>query len=205
MTRSAVRSRLAPPAFAGWRLLRLGKPIVAKAAAASAFEGRRGSVMRPPQAIDPGVLSIIIPTMHKGVIMRLSSLFTGLRRQKPPRPKIWPIHNNLVVAETRLQNLKRGFQRISRRWDRPVKLRKLYRTVTIAAIAATAGFALTWYFLTSPWPLIPTFKHLAAFPNCNAARLVGLAPAYMGQPGYWAHNDRDGDGIACERIVRKPL
>jgi hypothetical protein len=155
-------------------------------------------------AIDPRVLSIIIPTMHKGVIMRLLSLFTGLRRQKPPRPKIWPIHNNSVAAETRLRKLKRRFQRISRRWDRPIKLRKLYRTVTIAAIAATAGFALTWYFLTSPWPLVPTLKHLAAFPNCDAARLVGLAPAHMGQPGYWVHNDRDGDGIACERY-RPPL
>ncbi|MBR1141909.1 excalibur calcium-binding domain-containing protein [Bradyrhizobium sp. AUGA SZCCT0431] len=136
--------------------------------------------------------------------MRLSSLFTGLRRQKPPRSEIWPIHNDLVAAETRLRKLRRGFQRVSRRWDRPIKLRKLYRTVTIAAIVATASFALTWYFLTSPWPLIPTVKHLAAFPNCGATRLVGLAPAYMRQPGYWTHNDRDGDGIACEPY-RPPL
>jgi hypothetical protein len=131
--------------------------------------------------------------------MRLSSLFTGSRRQEPATPKIWPIHNDPVAAETRLRKLKRGFQRVSRRWDRPIKLRKLYRTLTIAAIIATASFALTWYFLTSPWPLFPTLKHLAAFPNCHAARLVGLAPAYKGQPGYWAHNDRDNDGTACER------
>jgi Excalibur calcium-binding domain len=165
----------------------------------SPFEGARGSFVRLPWTIDPGVRSIIIPTMYEGVTMRLSSLFTGLRRQKPRRPEISPIHNDLVAAETRLRKLKHDFQRISRRWDRPAELRKFYRTVTIAAIAATAGFALTWYFLTSPWSLVPTLKHLAAFPNCDAARLVGLAPAYKGQPGYWAHNDRDGDGIACER------
>ncbi|MEX2034183.1 MAG: excalibur calcium-binding domain-containing protein, partial [Xanthobacteraceae bacterium] len=35
-------------------------------------------------------------------------------------------------------------------------------------------------------------------PNCNAAHAVGLAPAYKGEPGYWAHNDADDDGIACE-------
>ncbi|HEY8277268.1 MAG TPA: excalibur calcium-binding domain-containing protein [Methyloceanibacter sp.] len=29
-------------------------------------------------------------------------------------------------------------------------------------------------------------------------RLVGLAPAYRGQPGYRASHDRDDDGIACE-------
>ena len=130
--------------------------------------------------------------------MRLSSLFTGSRRQKPATPKIWPIHNDPVAAETRLRKLKRGFQRVSRRWDRPFRLRRLYRTVAIAAIAITASFALTWYFLTSPWPPIPTLKHVAAFPNCEAARLVGLAPTFKGQPGYWVRNDRDRDGIACE-------
>ncbi|WP_245451207.1 excalibur calcium-binding domain-containing protein [Borborobacter arsenicus] len=29
-------------------------------------------------------------------------------------------------------------------------------------------------------------------------RLVGLAPALRGQPGYWRSNDADHDGIACE-------
>jgi hypothetical protein len=130
--------------------------------------------------------------------MRLSSLFAQLRRQKPQRPEIWPIHNDSIAAETRLRKLKDGFERVSDRWDRPIKRRKLYRAVMIAAIAATAGIALTWYFLTSPWPLIPTLKHLAAFPGCDAARFVGLAPAYRGQPGYWARHDRDRDGIACE-------
>lgn len=37
-----------------------------------------------------------------------------------------------------------------------------------------------------------------AFPNCAAARAAGAAPIMTGQPGYGAHLDRDGDGIACE-------
>ncbi len=47
----------------------------------------------------------------------------------------------------------------------------------------------------SPWAVL---RHLAAFPNCSVARAVGLAPAHMGEPGYWPTHDADHDGIACE-------
>lgn len=50
----------------------------------------------------------------------------------------------------------------------------------------------------SPWPVTVTLRHLVAARNCDAARSVGLAPANRGEPGYWAHNDADNDGIACE-------
>ena len=33
---------------------------------------------------------------------------------------------------------------------------------------------------------------------CSHARAAGAAPIRRGQPGYGAHLDRDGDGIACE-------
>src|SRR5664279_3550401 len=36
------------------------------------------------------------------------------------------------------------------------------------------------------------------YQNCSAVRAAGKAPLYRGQPGYAAHLDRDGDGIACE-------
>ena len=39
-------------------------------------------------------------------------------------------------------------------------------------------------------------RHLLASPNCTAARLARLAPAYRGEPGYWASHDADRDGIA---------
>ena len=37
-----------------------------------------------------------------------------------------------------------------------------------------------------------------AFQNCSAARAAGAAPVRVGEPGYGAHLDRDGDGIGCE-------
>jgi len=36
------------------------------------------------------------------------------------------------------------------------------------------------------------------YPNCSAARAVGAAPVYEGDPGYAAHLDRDNDGVGCE-------
>lgn len=42
------------------------------------------------------------------------------------------------------------------------------------------------------------WRHRFAARNCDAARSVGLAPAYRGQPGYYARHDADNDGIACE-------
>jgi hypothetical protein len=37
-----------------------------------------------------------------------------------------------------------------------------------------------------------------SYRNCKEARAAGAAPIYRGQPGYGAHMDGDGDGIACE-------
>lgn len=36
------------------------------------------------------------------------------------------------------------------------------------------------------------------YPNCTAVRAAGAAPIRSGDPGYGAHLDRDGDGVACE-------
>lgn len=36
------------------------------------------------------------------------------------------------------------------------------------------------------------------YKNCDEARAAGAAPIHKGQPGYAAHLDRDGDGVACE-------
>ena len=49
-------------------------------------------------------------------------------------------------------------------------------------------------------PRLVRVRHLAAVPNCDAARQIGLAPAYRGDPGYWPQHDRDKDGWACEPI-----
>lgn len=44
-----------------------------------------------------------------------------------------------------------------------------------------------------------------SYRNCREARAAGTAPIYRGQPGYGAHMDGDGDGIACEPYVGKTL
>jgi hypothetical protein len=55
----------------------------------------------------------------------------------------------------------------------------------------------------SPWPPLPTLGHLAAYNNCASSRLVGLAPAFRGEPGCWKHLDADNDGKACEPWPRR--
>ena len=37
-----------------------------------------------------------------------------------------------------------------------------------------------------------------SYANCSEARAAGAAPINEGEPGYAAHLDRDGDGVACE-------
>lgn len=37
-----------------------------------------------------------------------------------------------------------------------------------------------------------------AFRNCTVARAAGAAPVRVGDAGYGAHLDRDGDGVGCE-------
>jgi Excalibur calcium-binding domain len=101
--------------------------------------------------------------------------------------------------EERLRDIQRRFRAVRARLDRTVKLRRWYRLGKIAALAAMVSFAVCWVLLSlSPWPPMLTLRHIASFPNCSAARAVGLAPARKGQPGYWTWHDEDEDGIACE-------
>lgn len=44
----------------------------------------------------------------------------------------------------------------------------------------------------------PSASSSVYYKNCTAARAAGPTPIYRGEPGYAAHLDRDGDGIACE-------
>src|SRR5919109_3898429 len=102
-------------------------------------------------------------------------------------------------SEQRLRRLKRRFQAVSRRHERAIKLRRAYPLAKFSTLAAVSAFALSWALLSlSPWPPLTTLRHIAAFPNCAAARAVGLAPAYEGEPGYWQRHDRDRDGKSCE-------
>ena len=42
----------------------------------------------------------------------------------------------------------------------------------------------------------------AVYRGCREARAAGVTPLYRGTPGYGAHMDGDGDGIACEDYRR---
>ena len=101
-----------------------------------------------------------------------------------------------------------GSYRALHRWrnvrsPRGLDLRRLYRVSKWPAVTAIATFAIAAIFSLSPFSAIETVKHIAASPNCDAARMVGLAPARRGQPGYWLRHDRDRDGIACEPWPRR--
>jgi len=118
----------------------------------------------------------------------------------------WSAHQERD-PEAELHRLKGRFQKVSNRYFRSLKLRRTYRFAALALVLGIGSFTITlgllvykpWSTLgSSSWTAAITAKHIAAFPNCAAARLVGLAPAYKGQPGYWPQHDRDGDGWACE-------
>jgi hypothetical protein len=93
------------------------------------------------------------------------------------------------------QILNRRFWAASGRHHRARKRRIFFLVVTLLAVIG--GLVLGWASM-SPWPLIPTLKHLASFPNSDTARALGLAPARKGEPGYWLRHDRDGDGLTCD-------
>ena len=75
----------------------------------------------------------------------------------------------------------------------------------MAAFIAVIVAALAWPVAQNlgRWPLSVAIRHALAAPNCAAARMVGLAPARRGQPGYYPRHDREKDGIACEPWPRR--
>src|SRR5262245_39195934 len=95
--------------------------------------------------------------------------------------------------EERLRELQRRF-----RVAAPAIGHRYCRSAKMEAVATLLAFAVAWGLGSSPWPVVTTLRHIASSPNCGFARLVGLAPARRGEPGYWKRHDRDEDGIACE-------
>ena len=113
-------------------------------------------------------------------------------------PKGWRVHHRRD-PEVELRRLRRRFERVSRRAERRTRRRRWFRLARLAALAGVAGAgAYLAVASVSPWPVDVTLRHLAAAPNCAAARAVDLAPSLRGAPGYWPTHDRDDDGVACE-------
>lgn len=118
-------------------------------------------------------------------------------------PSGWQVYNGLNHAKK--ANLVK--ERLQATWAQGLRLRKLvsgfrwrkrvfgfhWRTILVAA-----GFLYLLLKTLGPWPPMVILRHIASFPNCDAARMVDLAPANKGEPGYWPSHDADNDGIACE-------
>ena len=105
----------------------------------------------------------------------------------------------------KLFRLREGLERVSGRAERRSWWRRHRGAAVYVLLLSGAVFLIGWnlYPAMSKWPLGTAFRHLLAAPDCDAARAVGLAPAYRGQPGYYARHDRDRDGIACEPWPRR--
>lgn len=83
----------------------------------------------------------------------------------------------------------------ARRATHPLRWVGLIAVLSVGVI----GFTFTMLQIArSPWPVGVTIRHGLSSPNCTAARIMGLAPATRGGPGYYPEHDRDKDGIACE-------
>lgn len=129
-----------------------------------------------------------------GIGLILGIVFHG-RDQRAASATRYPVpaHGSVPSVGSRM---RRGWHAARRAWWRH-RSRIGLLVVAGAAIAAAGGFLLD-VLVRSPWPADVTLRHYQARRNCDAARAVGLAPAYRGQPGYWQHLDADNDGIACE-------
>jgi len=70
--------------------------------------------------------------------------------------------------------------------------------VPVVTLAVTVSI----YVRTSPYEQQDALRHLAAMTGCDTAASMGLAPAFAGELGYHARNDKNGDGVACgERLA----
>ncbi|MDN4982213.1 excalibur calcium-binding domain-containing protein [Bradyrhizobium sp. WYCCWR 13022] len=114
----------------------------------------------------------------------------------PHLPNPNPVHSG-PGPDRRLRDLQRRFRALSARGDRTSNLRWAIAALSTIAVVLVVYPAI-FLLISSPWPATTTLRHIASAPNCEFARLVGLAPARRGEPGYWKHHDRDRDGIACE-------
>lgn len=113
-------------------------------------------------------------------------------------PKGWRVHNGRD-PEKELRLIQGRFRAIRRRHDRMIILRHFYHSAKVPVLVAIGiSILITGLMNSGPFPPIVLLKHIAAFPNCDAARTLGLAPSNKGEPGYWPQHDEDGDGKACE-------
>jgi len=118
-----------------------------------------------------------------------------------PQPAQGPFPKEGRDPEREARRIRAQFARVSNGFfaarRRKDFFKKRKRTLIVGAISVL-GIAAG--FIMSPWPVADTVRHIAAFPDCEAAARVDLTPARRGQPGYYKRHDLDRDGIACEPV-----
>lgn len=82
------------------------------------------------------------------------------------------------------------------RYVKPLWIKPTHWIAILVIVAIVVG--TLWKSASENWSTTETILHFAAFPNCSAVRILGLAPAWRDRPGYYSRHDRDLDGIACE-------
>ena len=95
----------------------------------------------------------------------------------------------------------------ARVWDTPEdhKMSTSGRVFWHAAIFLAILAYPLYLLFASPYPARDTVAHYAAMTGCNAAVYLGVSEAQLGEPGYHAHLDPNGNGIACEPDVARRL
>lgn len=113
-------------------------------------------------------------------------------------PRGWQVYSGRD-PEKALRGLRRRLRAVTRRWERRLMLGRVVRAALLALLGLS-GLAGLFLLVASffPWPPSVLLRHMAALPNCKAARLVDLAPAKTGEPGYWRWLDKDGNGWSCQ-------
>lgn len=106
--------------------------------------------------------------------------------------------------ETHLRKLHGRFAVVSRRLERRRERAWYLRNWKLIAVALAFASICGWSIAeTEARSILDGVRHILAAPNCSMARLVSVAPARYGQPGYWRSHDADDDGIACEPWLRR--
>lgn len=80
----------------------------------------------------------------------------------------------------------------------PQQSRGLIRTLAVVSVLVAGMSLLSSLQYGTRDGAVVQIQHRIAYFNCEAARAVKLAPARIGQPGYWRHLDTNNDGISCE-------
>ncbi len=115
---------------------------------------------------------------------------------------VWEFEDsNEAARERRAAQLKRRFSKISSQFFAAKKpFGPIFAAAVLICLSVSLSATIAYQSTANQWPVVSTAKHLLAGFDCGFTRWVGLAPARIGNPGYWPSNDADGDGVACEQM-----